>query len=86
MVLFFKDCVLLTPELVFKNSSFLTASKKKLIFVFKKLPTEGIILNGGGKYPSNDLIKNSLDCSNLKELGDLVPRLYWNSSKAGLIK
>lgn len=54
--------------------------------MFRKLPTEGIILNGGGKYPSNDLIKNSLDCSNLKELGDLVPRLYWNSSKAGLIK
>lgn len=50
--------------------------------MFKKLPTEGIILNGGGKYPSNDLIKNSL----VKELGDLVPRLYWNSSKAGLIK
>lgn len=61
-------------------------SKKKLIFVFKKLFIEGIILNGGGKYFSNDLIKNFLDCSNLKELGDLVLRFYWNSFKVGLIK
>lgn len=72
--------------MVFKNSFFLIASKKKLIFLFKKLFIEGIILNGGGKYFSNDLIKNFLDCSNLKELGDLVLRFYWNSFKVGLIK
>jgi hypothetical protein len=36
----------------------------------------------GGKYLSNDLIKNSLDCSNLQELGDLGYNSIGNGPKS----